>query len=159
MDLILRYLNARGLLLVGGTIAGFILLVKFYAAPYRWYEDRKFAKERGAAVLATDISKDLDLRESKKLQGLYRDVTAEIAAAKAHGRPVASLQSAADAAVRMDTAATRPMAMETLNRLRLAIPQPLDAVRPSAGGDEKSDAPSTPASSPAARPPRRRARS
>ena len=158
MDLILRYLNARGFVLVGGTIAGFIFLVKFYDAPYRWYEDHKFAKERGAS-LATDISKDLDVRESLKLKGLYRDVTSEIAAAKARGRPVDSLQAAADAALRMDSAATRPMAMESLNRLRLAIPQPLDAVRPSAGGDEKSDAPSTPASSPAAPPARRRARS
>jgi hypothetical protein len=155
MDLILRYLNARGFVLVGGTIAGFVLLVKFYDAPYRWYEDRRFAKERGGASLATDISKDLDVRESLKLKGLYRDVTSEIAAAKARGRPVDSLQTAADAALRLDTAATRPMAMDSLNRLRLAIPQPLDAVRPSAGGDEKSDGPSTPASSPV----RRRARS
>lgn len=158
MDLILRYLNARGFVLVGGTIAGFVLLVKFYDAPYRWYEDRKFAQERGAAVLATDISTDLDRRESLKLKGLYRDVSAEIAAAKARGRPVDSLQANADAALRLDNAATRPMAMESLNRLRLAIPQPLDAVRPSAGGDEPSDAPATPASSPAA-PARRRARS
>jgi len=151
MDLILRYLNARGFLLVGGTIASFILLLKFYDAPYRWYEDRKFAQERGASVLATDIAKDLDVRESLKLKGLYRDVCADIAAAKAHGRSVDSLQVAADAALRLDTAATRPVAIANLNRLRLAIPQPLDAVRPSSGGDEPSDAPSTPASSPARR--------
>ena len=158
MDLILRYLNARGFLLAGGSIAAFVLLIRFYDAPYRWYQDRRFAQERGAAVLATDISKDLDVRESKKLKGLYRDVSSEIAAAKARGRKVDSLQSAADAVLSMDTAATRPYAIDTLNRLRLAIPQPLDAVRPSAGGDEPSDGPATPESSPA-RPARRRARS
>ncbi len=151
MDLILRHLNARGFLLVGGTIAAFALLVKFYDAPYRWYEDRKFAEERGSAALATDISKDLDERESLKLKGLYRDVSSEIAAARARGRPVESLQAAADAALRMDTAATRPFAMENLNRLRLAIPQPLDAVRPSNGGDVPSDVPATPTASPARR--------
>jgi hypothetical protein len=144
MDFILRYLNARGFLIMGGTIASFVLLVKFYDAPYRWYQDRHFAKERGGVVLAADIAKDLDHRESLKLKGLYRDVSAEIAAAKARGRPVDALQAAADAALRMDTPATRPFAFENLNRLRLAIPQPLDAVRPSAQGDEPSDAPAAP---------------
>jgi hypothetical protein len=57
--------------------------------------------------------------------------------------------------MRMDTAATRPIAIDSLNRLRLAIPQPLDAVRPSAGEDEPSDAPATPPSSPAKRKRRR----
>ncbi|HEX4046516.1 MAG TPA: hypothetical protein VH309_01705 [Elusimicrobiota bacterium] len=157
MDLILRYLNARGFLIVGGTIAALVLLAKFYDAPYRWYQDRKFAQERGGAAPAPDIARDLDARESLKLKGLYRDVSAEIAAAKARGRPVDSLQAAADAAVRMDSPATRAFAMDTLNRLRLAIPQPLDAVRPSAGEEEPPDAVPTPASSPA--PARRRRRS
>ncbi|MFI5349712.1 MAG: hypothetical protein ACHQ2Z_09220 [Elusimicrobiota bacterium] len=151
MDLILRYLNARGLLTTAGAIAAFVLLLRFHDAPYRWYEDRKFAQERGAAMLATDISQDLDARESLKLKGLYRDVSAEIASAKARGKPVDGLQAAADAALRMDAAATRPFAIDNLNRLRLAIPQPLDAVRPSNGGDDASDAPGTPPSSPARR--------
>ena len=155
MDFILRYLNARGLLTTAGAIAAFVLLLRFHDAPYRWYEDRKFAQERGAAMLATDISQDLDARESLKLKGLYRDVSAEIAAAQARGKPVDGLQAAADAALRMDAAATRPFAIDNLNRLRLAIPQPLDAVRPSNGGDEASDAPGTPPSSPV----RRRGRS
>lgn len=144
MELILRYLNARGFLIVGGTIAGLVLLAKFYDAPYRWYQDRQFAKERGAAVPAADIAKDLDARESFKLKGLYRDVSSEIAAAKARGRPVDSLQAAADAALRMDAPATRALAFDTLNRLRLAIPQPLDALRPYTGSDVPSDGPATP---------------
>ena len=151
MDFILRHLNARGFLMTAGTIAAFVLLVRFYDAPYRWYEDRKFAQERGAAMLANDISRDLDARESFKLKGLYRDVSAEIAAAKTRGRRVDGLQAAADAALNMDAAATRPFAIDNLNRLRLAIPQPLDAVRPSAAGDEPSDAPGTPPSSPVRR--------
>jgi hypothetical protein len=149
MDFILRHLNARGLLGAGGLIAALVLAVRFHDAPYRWYMDRILAQERGGAALATDISRELDARESLKLKGLYRDVSAEIAAAKARGRPVDSLQAAADAALRMDAAATRPFAVDTLNRLRLAIPQPLDAVRPSTAGDEPSDATATPASAPA----------
>ena len=154
MDFLLRHLNARGFVIAAGASALVILLIRFYGEPYRWYEDRKFARERGAALLATDISKDLDTRESLKLKGLYRDVSAEIAAAKIRGRPVAGLQAAADAAMRMDAAATRPLAIDNLNRLRVAIPQPLVAVRPSAAGDEPSDAPTTPPSIPSRRRPR-----
>ena len=158
MDLILRHLNARGFLTAGGAIAAFVLLVRFHGAPYRWYEDHMLARERGAAVFAADIAKDLDARESLKLKGLYRDVSAEIAAARARGRSVDGLQAAADAALGMDAAATRTLAFDSLNRLRLAIPQPLDAVRPSTRGDEPSDAPATPAARPARRA-RHRARS
>ncbi|MFI5362733.1 MAG: hypothetical protein ACHQ49_12240 [Elusimicrobiota bacterium] len=150
MDLILRWLNARGFLIAGGAIAALVVVVKFHDAPYRWYEDRRFASERGAA-LATDISADLDGRESMKLKGLYRDVSAEIAAARARGRRVDGLQAAADAALRMDSAATRPFAVDNLNRLRLAIPHPLDDVRPSVPGDEPSDGPPTPKSKAARR--------
>jgi hypothetical protein len=147
MDFILRHLNTRGFLMWGGGAAAIFLFARFYDAPYQWYQDRKFAQERGGALLATDITQDLDARESLKLKGLYRDVSREIAAAKARGRPVDSLQSAADAALRMDNAATRPFAMDNLNKLRLAIPQPLDAVRPSANGDEQPDNLATPPTS------------
>jgi hypothetical protein len=129
-------MNARGGLIAGGAIAAVVLLIRFHGAPGRWRDERELARERGAAPLAADISKDLDSRESLRLKGLYRDVSAEIAAAKARGRPVDNLQDAADAALRMDAAATRSLAMDSLNRLRAAIPQPLDAVRPSTGEDE-----------------------
>jgi hypothetical protein len=154
MDFILRHLNARGLLLLVGTCLGLYLLVNFYDAPYRWYQDRRFAAERGAAT-SPDISADLDARESKKLQTLYRDVSAEIAAARGRGAQVDALQASADAALKLDAPQTRAYATEILNRLRLAIPQPLTALRPSTAGDEPSDAPSTP---PSSAPRRRRAR-
>lgn len=154
MDFILRHLNARGLLLLVGTCAGLAFLVKFYDAPYRWYQDRHFAAERGA-VSAPDIAADLDARESKKLQSLYRDVSAEIAAAQARGRRMDGLQASADAALKLDRPETRAYAIERLNRLRLAIPQALDALRPSSSGDEGSDAPPTP---PSTAPRRRRAK-
>ena len=127
MDIILRCLNARALLIGGGAVAALVLLARFHDAPRRWREDRKFARERGGAEFAADIAKDLDARQSLKLRGLYRDVSADIAAAKARGRPVDGLQAAADAALRLDAAATRAFAIDNLNRLRLAIPRPLDA--------------------------------
>ena len=129
-------MNARGALVAGAAIATVVILVRFHGAPERWRAERELARERGVASLAADISKDLDSRESLRLKGLYRDVSAEIAEAKARGRPVAGLQAAADGALRMDAAATRPFAIDSLNRLRASIPQPLDAVRPSTGEDE-----------------------
>lgn len=156
MDFILRYLNARGLLIVVGMGTAIALFYNYYDAPYRWYQDRRFAKERGVTQ-AADITADLDARESLRLKGLYRAVSAEIAAAKARGRAVDSLQAAADSALTLDAPTTRAFAIENLNRLRLAIPQPQDAVRPSAPGDEKPDALPTPPSS-APKRARRRAR-
>lgn len=155
MDFILRHLNARGLLIALLTGLGLYIVGNYYDAPYHWYQDRHFARERGV-VAAPDIAADLDARESKKLQSLYRDVSAEIAAAQARGRRVESLQGAADAALKLDAPATRALAIDELNRLRLAIPQPLDAVRPSTAGDEKPDAVPTPPSSAPKRVRRRR---
>lgn len=156
MDFILRHLNARGLLIVVGTGLALSLLINFYDAPYRWYRDRHFAQERGATPVA-DIAADLDARESLKLKALYGAVSTEIAAAKARGRAVDALQANADAALKLDAPTTRAYAIDTLNRIRLTIPQPLDAVRPSAPGDEKPDLLATPPSS-APKRARRRAR-
>jgi hypothetical protein len=146
MDFILRHLNARGLLIFIGTGLALSFMVNFYDAPYRWYQDRHFAQERGAAPVV-DIAADLDARESLKLKSLYRAVSAEITAAEARGRAVDALQVNADAALKLDAPTTRAYAIDTLNRIRLAIPQPLDAVRPSAAGDEKADSLPTPPSS------------
>jgi hypothetical protein len=157
MDFILRHLNARGLLIAILSGLGLYTVINYGDAPYRFYQDRRFVKERGA-VLSADIAADLDARESLKLKSLYRDVSAEIAAAQARGRRVGSLQGAADAALLLDKPATRALAVDELNRLRLAIPQDQEALRPSAPSDERPEAVPTPPSS-AAKKPRRRKRS
>ncbi|HXT02109.1 MAG TPA: hypothetical protein VN915_15650 [Elusimicrobiota bacterium] len=157
MDFILRHLNARGLLIAVLSALGLYIVGNYYDAPYQFYLDRHFAKQRGA-VAAPDIAADLDARESKRLQSLYRDVSAEIAAAAARGRRVESLQGAADAALKLDAPATRALAIDELNRLRLAIPQAQDALRPSIGSDDKLDQVATPPSS-APKRHKRRARS
>lgn len=157
MDFILRHLNARGLLIAILTGLGLYLVINYGAVPYRWYQDRQFAKEAGI-VAAPDITADLDRRESLKLQSLYRDVSAEIAAAQARGRRVESLQEAADAAMKLDNPKTRALAVDELNRLRLAIPQDQTALRPSTAADDRPEAVPTPPSS-APKRPRRRARS
>ena len=151
MNLILRHLNARGFLIAGAGAALVLLAIRFRAAPGRWHEARMIARDRGPAVFAPDIAQDLDARESMRLKRLYRDVGAEIAAAKARGVDAEPLQRAADAAMTMDSPASRAHAFENLNRLRLAIPQPLDALRPAGGGDDSSDALPTPTSAPSRR--------
>jgi len=157
MDFILRHLNARGLLIAVLTGLGLYIVGNYYDAPYKFYQDRYYAKQRGADA-APDIAADLDARESKKLRSLYRDVSAEIAAAAARGRRVESLQGAADAALQLDKPATRALAIDELNRLRLAIPQAQEALRPSTSADDRPAPMPTPPSS-APKHPRRRARS
>src|SRR3569833_1360088 len=101
MDFILRHLNARGLLIAILSGIGIYIVANYWDAPYRWYQDRHFAQERGV-VRMDAITADLDKRESLMLRSLYRDVSSETAAAQARGRRVESLQSAADAALLRD---------------------------------------------------------
>jgi len=144
MDFLLRSLNARVLLLFGGSLAFLALALRYYDAPYRWYQDRRFAQERGAVVFAPDIAQDLEKRNSMKLLGLYRDVSAEIAAAKARGLRVDGLQLAADRALTMNTPQGRVYAFDSLNRLRVSIPQTHDALRPAGDADVPADNLATP---------------
>jgi hypothetical protein len=150
MDFILRHLNARGFVLWGGGLALLFLAATRYDAPYRWYQDKHFAQERGPAVFAPDIAQDLEKRNSQRLLGLYRDVSAEIAAAKARGHDVRNFQSVADRALALNTPAGRAYATDTLNKLRVIIPQPLDALRAATGADVPRDNIPTPPSKPAA---------
>jgi hypothetical protein len=112
------------------------------------------ARARGLPTPAADIVKDLDARESLRLRALYRDVSAEIAAARARGRSVDALQRGADSALAMAAPATRAYAFARLNELRLAIPPALDALRPS-DGEEPRDSATAPAPVPSPAPSRR----
>ncbi|MDP3544343.1 MAG: hypothetical protein Q8T11_17900 [Elusimicrobiota bacterium] len=103
--------------------------------------------------LAADIRIAVEARESAKLKGLHRAVSAEISAAKANGFKVDKFQSLADSALRLDTPAYRSAAVERLNKLRLAIPQKREAFRPAAAGDLNPDSLDTPR--PKGRPARR----
>ncbi len=89
--------------------------------------------------LAADIIKSSEARESAKLRGLHRVVSAEIAAAKGNGFKVEKFQRLADKALDLDTPKYRSAAIERLNRLRLAIPQKHEAFKPAAAGDLNPD--------------------
>lgn len=85
--------------------------------------------------LSADIKKNAEARESAKLHSLHRAVSAEIAAAAASGFNVEKFQLLADAALDLDTPAQRPMAVERLNKLRLAIPKKMEAFQPASSGE------------------------
>lgn len=94
--------------------------------------------------LADDIEKDVEARESARLRGLHRAVSAEIAAAAADGFKMDKFQRLADSALNLDTPAYRSAAMERLNKLRLAIPHKREKFRPAAAGDQNPDSLTTP---------------
>jgi hypothetical protein len=85
--------------------------------------------------LAADLLRDVQARESAKLRGVYRSVSAELAAARARGHDVAKLQSLADSALKLDKPNYRNAAIERLNKLRLVIPQRKEAFRPANADD------------------------
>ena len=140
MDLLLRLLERR-VLVIGAVVLGAI-----YAGD-RWWgyaQDRADymmhpPADAAPSPLAADIKKSVDARESAKLRGLHRTVSAEIAAAEANGFKVAKLQRLADSALGLDTSAYRSAAIERLNKLRLAIPQKREAFRPASSEDLNPD--------------------
>jgi hypothetical protein len=135
MDLMLRLLERRVVLGIAVVLA-----VVFIGGRWGGYAQGRYDLMRNPPAdvkspLSADIMKDVEARESAKLKGLHRVVSAEIAAASANGLDVARFQRLADGALALDTAAYRSAAIERLNKLRLAIPQKKEAFRPAAAGD------------------------
>lgn len=153
MDLLLRLLERR-VIIAGAALLAAAWLAGRYGSYAQSRADLMMHPPAPAvSPLAADIKKDVEARESAKLKGLHRAVSAEIAAAKANGFDVEKFQRLADSALALDTAAYRPAAVERLNRLRLAIPQKREAFRPAAAGDLNPDSLDTPR--PKGRPSRR----
>ncbi len=160
MEFILRFLNKRTFLAAAGLLA--VALAAYYsrdAALARYLRWRYPDQAAAAAHKAEDIRADLDRQESLRLRGLYRQVSAEIAAAGAKGFDVTALQAVADQALTLDTPAYRAAAVERLNKLRLAIPQKPEVVRPADDQDDAdADRIPTPPAHAVGRPRRRRPR-
>ena len=105
--------------------------------------------------MAADMMRDVQARESARLRGVYRSVSAELAAARARGHDVAKLQALADSALKLDKPNYRGAAIERLNKLRLVIPQRKESFRP-ANADDLN--PESETETPVARPRGRRTR-
>lgn len=139
MDLLLRLLERR-------VIIGIAVVLAAVFAAERWggYAQGRadlmmHPPAEATSPLSADIIKTSEARESAKLRGLHRAVSAEIAAAKANGFKVEKFQRLADSALGLDTPAYRSAAVERLNKLRLAIPQKQEAFRPAAAEDLNPD--------------------
>lgn len=139
MDLLLRLLERR--VIIGIAVA---LAAVFAAERWGGYAQGRadlmmHPPAEAVSPLSADIIKTSEARESAKLRGLHRAVSAEIAAAKANGFKVEKFQRLADSALGLDTPAYRSAAVERLNKLRLAIPQKQEAFRPAAAEDLNPD--------------------
>lgn len=138
MDLLLRLLERR-------FVVGIAVVLAAVWAGERWggyaqgRADLMLHPPAEALPFAADIIKDAEARESAKLHGLHRAVSAEIAAAAANGFAVEKFQRLADSALGLDTPAYRSAAIESLNRLRLAIPQKKETFRPASSEDLNPD--------------------
>lgn len=145
MDLLLRLLERR-------YVIGIAVVLAAVWAGGRWGGCARGRADLmmhppadAASPLSADIKKEAEARESAKLKGLHRTVSAEIAAAAANGFKVGHLQSLADNALSLDTPLHRAAAVERLNKLRLTIPQKKETFRPAAAEDlnpDLSDSPS-----------------
>lgn len=140
MDLLLRLLERRVLAAIAAVLAA-VWAAERWGGYAQGRADLMMhpPAETAASPLSADIIKTSEARESAKLRGLHRAVSAEIAAAAANGFKVEKFQRLADSALTLDTPAYRFAAIERLNKLRLAIPQKKEAFRPAAAEDMNPD--------------------
>lgn len=135
MDLLLRLLERRVIIACAAVLAAVWIGGRWGGYAQGQADLMMHPPADAVSPLADDIKKDVEARESAKLKGLHRTVSAEIAAARANGHDMDKFQRLADSALGLDTPAYRSAAIERLNRLRLAIPQKKESFRPAAADD------------------------
>ena len=139
MDLLLRLLERRTIIALAVALAA-ILFAHNYGS---YWIDRadmmRHPPASAAAPLAVDILKDAETREAAKFRGLHRAVSAEISAARAQGFKIEELQTLADDILAMDKPEYRAVAIERLNKLRVAIPQKKNFKRTANTDDQNPD--------------------
>jgi hypothetical protein len=140
MDLMLRLLERRVVIGIAVVLAAVFIAGRWGGYAQGRYDLMQNPPADAKSPLSADIMKDVEKRESAKLKGLHRAVSAEIAAAAANGFDVEKFQRLADGALALDSPAYRSAAIERLNKLRLAIPQKKEAFRPAADGDLSPEA-------------------
>ncbi|MBI5246297.1 MAG: hypothetical protein HY923_03895 [Elusimicrobia bacterium] len=137
MDLLLRLIERRTILGLACAAAALMIVNRFGGY---WLERVDMRLHPPAAVsqpLATDLLKDNEAREAARIRGMHRSVSAELAAARAQGFKVEELQKLADDILAMDSPSYRPVVIERLNKLRMAIPQKKPFTR-TAGADDQN---------------------
>ena len=135
MNLLLRLLERRYYVGAAVLIAAVWAAARWGSAALNHVDYLLHPPAEVVSPLADAILKETGARESAKLRGLHRAVSAEIAAARAKGFSVGKLQRLADSALALDVPAYRSAAVERLNKLRLAIPQQKEAFRPATADD------------------------
>ena len=139
MDLLLRLLERRTIIGLALALAA-LVLVDHYGA--YWLESADMLLHPPASAsspLAADMLKDAETREAARVRGLHRAVSAEISAARAQGFKVDQFQALADGILAMDKPEYRAVAIERLNKLRLAIPQKKNFTRAAVAEDLNPD--------------------
>lgn len=139
MDLLLRLLERRVIITIAVVLAAVWVGGRWGGYALGHADLMMYPPAEVTSPLSADIIKTSEARESAKLRGLHRTVSAEIAAAAANGFQVEKFQRLADGALNLDNAKYRSAAIERLNKLRLAIPQKKETFRPAAAEDLNPD--------------------
>ena len=129
METLLKWLNLR-VFAAAAFLAVFAAAARdLYRHPPPQYLNWRYPAQTQKSPLASDIEKDLAAREDLSLKALHRQVSREIAQARAAGFNVSALQRAADAALVRSPLIPSRVAVERLQKLRLTIPRKPDPLR------------------------------
>jgi len=141
METLLDWLNARTLAAAALLAAALYAGVAYQEQSRRWYQDWRDPRQSDKSPLASTIESDLESHSSLRLRALHREVSGEIARARAEGFAVEPLQESADAALALDTPVLRAVAFDRLQKLRLVIPRKSLKLRVARDDDDSAEAP------------------
>jgi len=143
METLLDWVTPRTLLAAAGFVALLLGADRYGGHALQWYDLWRHPAV-GPATGGEDITADLERQRSAHFRALHARVSGEIAAARAKGLDVGSLQQTADSMLAFDTPRYRAAAIDRLNKLRLAVPQAPETVRTATLDEPENDDVPTP---------------
>ena len=122
LDFLLRYINARNLLIAGLLAASVPWVIRLAGSAQARIDQHRYPPVRDAGTSAQDIKRLLEKREGEKIEARYRRVGMLLGQARADGFDVAGLQYRADLALSNNVPGRRPEAARVLGEIEMAVP-------------------------------------
>lgn len=138
MDLLLKVVTARNLLILA-ALAGLAALWTFFEEyPRRLYHEWRYPPQAGAPGGGEAIMAEIERRQALQVEARFRRLWARLDEAQARGLEARGLKAKARAALALNGPQFRRQALRALNEVELALQRPKEAPRPAPAEEEEA---------------------